>query len=425
MDSDVIPPPAGAILSPRAEAQANQRAASNPAVSAFVAASAGSGKTRLLTDRLLRLMVGGAKPDRILCLTFTKAAAAEMAVRLQRRLGQWVTLEHRALEAELRALDIPPTPDTMTLARSLFAHVLDLPGGMRIGTIHGFCQSLLRRFPLEAALSPHFRLVDDRDAEEAMTEARENLLARAREHGLTEHLGALAGLASLSRFGVLVNALKAGRGRWHQARAPGGDPAAARRRVLGVKARDRNALLAAAVAWKKEAALRAAAATVARKGSDAIKVKAATMLAWLDRPVSTRAADWETWRDLFLKADGEPRAGGAFVNKKLGDSDPPLVEALLAEAVRVHAVEDDARAIEVALLSEALVQLAGPLLDVLNRTLAARHLLPVRDGAQLAQRLAAHPNKVFTYDGVERGIPRNADREGQKEEYSAKKKFTP
>ena len=132
-------------LSPRAEAEANQRAASNPAVSAFVAASAGSGKTRLLTDRLLRLMAGGARPERILCLTFTKAAATEMAVRLQRRLGEWVTLDAPMLESRLRDLAIEPTEATMVRARSLFAEVLDLPGGMRIGTIHGFCQSLLRR----------------------------------------------------------------------------------------------------------------------------------------------------------------------------------------------------------------------------------------------------------------------------------------
>lgn len=67
-------------------------------------------------------------------------------------------------------------------------------------------------------------------------------------------------------------------------------------------------------------------------------------------------------------------------------------------------------------------RLAGVLLEVLQQTLAARHLLPVRDGAHLAQRLANHPDKVFTYDGVERGIPRNTDWEGQQEEYSAKKK---
>src|SRR5271165_5086480 len=108
---------AAAVTTPRAEAEANQRAASNPAVSAFVAASAGSGKTRLLTDRLLRLMVGGAKPERILCLTFTKAAAAEMALRLQRRLGEWVTMREPALRAELRKLDIEPAEATIRRAR--------------------------------------------------------------------------------------------------------------------------------------------------------------------------------------------------------------------------------------------------------------------------------------------------------------------
>src|SRR5580704_2720135 len=130
------------VTSPRAEAEANQRAASDPSVSAFVAASAGSGKTRLLTDRLLRLMVGGAKPERILCLTFTKAAAAEMSLRLQARLGQWVTMDRAALERALSELAIDPTESAMHRARALFALVLDLPGGMRIGTIHAFCQSL-------------------------------------------------------------------------------------------------------------------------------------------------------------------------------------------------------------------------------------------------------------------------------------------
>src|ERR1700674_4310019 len=96
------------VNTPREEAEANQRAASDPAVSAFVAASAGSGKTRLLTDRLLRLMVQGAKPERILCLTFTKAAAAEMSLRLRRDLGRWVTMDRAALATALHGLAIDP-----------------------------------------------------------------------------------------------------------------------------------------------------------------------------------------------------------------------------------------------------------------------------------------------------------------------------
>ena len=195
--------------SARERANREQRLASDPAVSAFVAASAGSGKTKLLTDRLLRLMLAGAKPERIQCLTFTKAAAAEMAVRLQTTLGKWVTLDEPALHGELRALAVEPTEQTLRDARALFADVLDLPGGMRIGTIHAFCQSLLRRFPLEAALSPHFRLVDDRDAEDALTEAREAMLADASSPEMRAALNTLAGLASAEQFGRHVAALQA------------------------------------------------------------------------------------------------------------------------------------------------------------------------------------------------------------------------
>src|SRR4051794_16308738 len=124
----------------RERANREQLAASDPTVSAFVAASAGSGKTKLLTDRLLRLMLNGAAPERIQCLTFTKAAAAEMALRLQRTLGRWVTLPPETLKQDLIRLQIDPTDDTCRTARALFAKVLDLPGGMRIGTIHAFSQ---------------------------------------------------------------------------------------------------------------------------------------------------------------------------------------------------------------------------------------------------------------------------------------------
>jgi ATP-dependent helicase/nuclease subunit A len=136
----------------RHRANRAQLTASDPAVSAFVAASAGSGKTKLLTDRLLRLMLAGAAPDRIQCLTFTKAAAAEMALRLQKTLGRWVTMSPEKLAKALQDLQVEPTDAACQSARALFAKVLDLPGGMRIGTIHAFSQSLLRRFPLEAAI---------------------------------------------------------------------------------------------------------------------------------------------------------------------------------------------------------------------------------------------------------------------------------
>src|SRR6266849_3800289 len=128
--------PPNEALSPRTRANTEQLQASNPAqlqaynpvVSTFVAASARSGKTKLLTDRLLRLMLSGAKPERIQCLTFTKAAAAEMSLRLQRTLGRWVTMAPADLIRALRDLDVAPTEDVCHAARGLFAKVLDLPG---------------------------------------------------------------------------------------------------------------------------------------------------------------------------------------------------------------------------------------------------------------------------------------------------------
>src|SRR3954467_15700251 len=113
----------------RHRANRAQLTASDPAVSAFVAASAGSGKTKLLTARLLRLMLAGTEPARIQCLTFTKAAAAEMALRLQKTLGRWVTLPPAELAASLQRLQVEPTEDACRMARALFAKVLDLPGG--------------------------------------------------------------------------------------------------------------------------------------------------------------------------------------------------------------------------------------------------------------------------------------------------------
>src|SRR5690349_17395415 len=145
-------------------------------------------------------MLNKADPARILCLTFTRAAAAEMAVRLQHRLGAWVTADEAALDRSLVSLGFAPTPDLRGRARSLFALVLDLPGGMRIGTIHAFCQSLLRRFPLEACISPHFQVVEDRDAEEKMREAREAMLAAADSPAQRAALVTLAGLATADQF---------------------------------------------------------------------------------------------------------------------------------------------------------------------------------------------------------------------------------
>jgi ATP-dependent helicase/nuclease subunit A len=152
----------------RDAASAAQLAAADPAASTWLTANAGSGKTRVLTDRVARLLLDGADPQRILCLTFTKAAAAEMQDRLFRRLGAWAMLEDDALRAALEELGLPAeaarSATRRAEARRLFARALETPGGLRVQTIHAFSAGLLRRFPLEAGVSPRFAEMDDRAA---------------------------------------------------------------------------------------------------------------------------------------------------------------------------------------------------------------------------------------------------------------------
>ena len=344
----------------RQRAQRAQLAASDPAVSAFVAASAGSGKTKLLTDRLLRLMLSGADPARIQCLTFTKAAAAEMALRLQRTLGEWVTLPDAALDARLAQLQMTPNDALRDAARALFARVLDLPGGMRIGTIHAFCQSLLRRFPLEARLSPHFALVDDIDAAVALRDAREDMLAEAHTPRRRAALEQLAGLASAEHFGALVATLQINRERLNAVVALGEEGLeAAQRRVLGASGTDEE-LIASAVSWRDEASLREAALVVMDKGAPTVREKAARLLDWLSLHGEDRAENWSEWREQFLRPDGVARGPTTLVNAALAKTRPELAETFAAEQRRVQRVEDDRRALRVAVVSAALVTLAAP-----------------------------------------------------------------
>ena len=158
----------------------NQRRAAAPDTSVWVEASAGSGKTKVLADRVIRLTLAGTAPERILCLTFTRAAAAQMANRINAILGGWAAASDADLRHEIESLTgTPPDDETCARARRLFAEVLDVPGGMKVQTIHAFCESLLGRFPLEAGIAPHFEVMDDRTAAELMWDARDDALALA------------------------------------------------------------------------------------------------------------------------------------------------------------------------------------------------------------------------------------------------------
>lgn len=160
------------------EAQAR---ATHPELTAWVGASAGTGKTHVLTARVLRLMLTGTDPENIVCLTFTKAAAAEMKNRIFAELGRWAMMPDDILIAEIaRRTEEVADADMLVRARQLFAYVLDLSGGLQIQTFHSFCQALLGRFPLEADMAPGFEGIDDTVAREMMAGAKDEMLAMTR-----------------------------------------------------------------------------------------------------------------------------------------------------------------------------------------------------------------------------------------------------
>lgn len=160
-------------INPAFEAQI---AAAHPERNTWLSANAGSGKTRVLTDRVARLLLSGVEPQHILCLTYTKAAASEMQNRLFKRLGEWAMAPEPDLRKALLDLGEQDfSAPRLARARQLFARAIETPGGLRIQTIHSFCGSLLRRFPLEAGVPPGFAELDDRSARQMRAEIVEDL----------------------------------------------------------------------------------------------------------------------------------------------------------------------------------------------------------------------------------------------------------
>lgn len=174
----------------------DQKRASDPEAQVWLSASAGTGKTHVLTARVMRLLLSGADPSTILCLTFTKAGAAEMADRIHARLAHWVRLPDVELAQDLMALGEDHGPEMRARARTLFARVLDANGsGLRIQTIHSFCQTLLAGFPVEAGLIPGFRPMEPREEKLLARTVLADMLVGAEKDGDTALLQAVQALS--------------------------------------------------------------------------------------------------------------------------------------------------------------------------------------------------------------------------------------
>lgn len=193
-----------------AQASHQQRLASDPKSSVWVEASAGTGKTKVLSDRVLRLLLDGVLPSRILCLTYTKAAAVEMNNRIADKLSKWAVASKDKLVKELENLlgkTISENDEILSKSRRLFALLLDTPGGVKIQTIHSFCQEVLKRFPLEAKISPYFEVMDDRSSRDALSDIKRDMLNNNSSKEVADALKFLISASSEYKFPQIMESI--------------------------------------------------------------------------------------------------------------------------------------------------------------------------------------------------------------------------
>jgi ATP-dependent helicase/nuclease subunit A len=393
-----------------AEAARTQRRGADPRRSVWVDASAGTGKTRVLTERVLRLLLEGTPPERILCLTFTRAAAAEMANRIARQLQGWTTADDAVLRKALHDVaGAAPDDERCRLARRLFARVLDTPGGMKIQTIHAFCQSLLKRFPLEAGVAPHFEVLDERSAAELLLEARETVLGRARAESDPDLAGALATVTSFTHeagFAELMQGLTAERARLQRllTKFAGVDALVAAIYLrMGVEPQTTAAsLLAAGCADTalELLGLRLAVRALGQGRKSDVE-RAAAIESWLAASPAERQVAFPAYEAAFLTDTGNIQA--RLVTNGVAAANPGVAEILQAEAERLADLRDRCNAATVAAATAALLRLGGAVLDAYEAHKRARSLLDYEDlvlrTRELLRREGVAPWVLFKLDG--------------------------
>ncbi|WP_414642776.1 double-strand break repair helicase AddA [Bradyrhizobium sp.] len=385
-----------------------QARASDPAASAFVSANAGSGKTHVLVQRVIRLMLAGVPPEKILCLTFTKAAAANMAERVFTTLGHWVTLDDGALDAAIRDAGIAhPTVQLRKSARELFASALETPGGLKVQTIHALCTRLLQQFPFEANVPARFTVLDDRDQTEMMERASLAVMldaSRAPDNAVGRALLAAMANAADVTFKDVVREACLSRDHfmaWTDA-AGGADAAAAQvSAALGVEIDDRlddiDQEIVDGPNLPRSLWQRAAVALAASSNADQAQ---AARLAEAMRATDTAKVD--EYLCVFLTDAKTPRA--SVVTNSFRKKNADFGDRFDAEVDRLPPLIEKRRAIMVRDRTEALLHIAIAVAANYRREKAERGLLDYDDLIDKTLALLASGASGWVHYKLDRGV---------------------
>jgi len=331
-----------------------QSRASDPMQSIWVEANAGSGKTFVLTQRVLRLLLAGVKPESILCLTYTKAAAAEMRKRVSQRLAEWAVVEEPKLVKILaELLGRAPDRETLTSARTLFARALETPGGLRILTIHAFCEAVLHRFPIEAGVPFDFAVIEEEQQAQLIMAARESVLAEGLRGGANRiAVETLFHLLSDHHIGEAINAALAQGARLKPVLADSDGAKLRLRRLVGAgteMAEELAEQITTETLLTPET-LRQIVSTLG--GNPEGNRKCADLLARLDPD----APDKDMLHAAFFTGKGEPRT--SLLTKAEQTAHPHFLTVLTQEQERLMALD-------AAIKSAQLVERSAAILDIL------------------------------------------------------------
>ena len=388
--------------------RAAQARASDPSSSAFVSANAGSGKTHVLVQRVIRLLLDGVAPERILCITFTKAAAANMAERVFSTLGHWVTIDDAALDAAIIEAGIArPDARLRMSARKLFACALETPGGLKVQTIHALCTRLLQQFPFEANVPARFAVIDERDQNEMMERANLKVLLDA-SRDLNSAAGraldtAMASAADVT-FKDVVREACLSRDHflaWNQ-RAGSIEVAAAQvSAALGITPGDTIEAVEREIVngphlpnsrWKELAAVLESASKSDRKQADRLR----------GALVFSGSAQVDAYLDVFLTDDRTPR--DSVLSKKFRDNHAVIAALFDAESLRIGPLIERRRALTIRDRTQALLQIATVAAANYQREKQERGLLDYDDLIEKTLEMLDRVSSGWVHYKLDRGV---------------------